>query len=157
MVTYPLRMKQVITALKILTICWVALAVTATGLSGMVLCFSAEGHFAFEQAHQGHCEAAEHDHNHGPHEGAWLSDAVMTDCCGDCTDVSLASDPLFNPVPKSRSKLSAGADSGPVLPNVFHDLTGRVRTAGYPMKVAGCTCLCLSPSLVFRKSVALRI
>jgi len=85
-------MKVALRALRIAAVSWMALVVTAPGLSGMVLCIDAEGHFALEIAHQGRCRGQVESGNHRRHVGSSLVSSASVACCGDCVDVPLSLD-----------------------------------------------------------------
>ena len=70
---------------------WMAMAMVATGVSGLVVCIGSDGHVALESAHAGHCDEHEAAHDHAPVEPASLvADAHRAGCCEDvCMDVPL--------------------------------------------------------------------
>ena len=150
-------MKVVFKALKVLVVTWTTLAVTASGVSGMVLCFGADGHFALEMSHQGRCQEAEHAPVHGGHAVAEMFAGTAADCCGDCVDVSLSLDIMARPMSESTRSLSA------------MDYLARVMTAASPGTAVDCSVnvgmprvlqharLRVSPALLAQRTVVLQI
>lgn len=99
-------MKMMSKVLKILAVSWIALAVTASGVSGMVLCFDADGHFAFKMARQSHCEDTDSDSAHSPDGVFELAASAGAECYGCCVDVPLSSDTLPQPLFHATHSLS---------------------------------------------------
>ena len=140
--------------LKIMMISWSALAVTASGMSSVVLCIGEEGHFAVEFAHDGSCGGDDRAHSHGQcTDSRTLSSADM-DCCGDCIDIHLSSDAVSRPVTNLRPSIS-----------VKSTLAGLPAVPGYAEAEAGGVCL-VSPragpllthsSVLARRTIVLRI
>jgi len=87
-------MRRRSTAFKTVVGLWLALVITATGTPGMVLCIGEDGHLSVEPAHNGHCHDCPDDAAHGESTSPPLADAPDIDDCGDCIDLSLASDRL---------------------------------------------------------------
>ena len=85
-------MKTVRRAARILGVTWIALAITASGISGMVLCIGADGHISFEWAHQGSCQNSTDPSEHASHFDSEVLPAADAECCGACVDVSLSSE-----------------------------------------------------------------
>ena len=90
----PEPMRTARQALKILAATWITLAVTVSGVPGVVLCIGADGHFSLESAHEGRCRSAAEAPGHGRHAAVELVAGGVADCCGDCVDVALSSDSL---------------------------------------------------------------
>ena len=85
-------MKVARKVLRILVLAWIALAVTPPGVSGLVLCIGADGHFSFEWSHEGRCQSSADAPGHGNLAVIETPASAHEDCCGDCVDVSLFSD-----------------------------------------------------------------
>jgi hypothetical protein len=100
-------MKVISKVLRVVAVSWITLAVTASGISGMVLCFGADGHVAFEMAHEGRCQDAADAHGHGPQTIVQIAASASADCCGNCVDVSLSSDTMSQPMPEVRHSSSS--------------------------------------------------
>lgn len=99
-------MKIVPKVLRVLAVSWIALAVTASGVSGMVLCFDADGHFAFKMAHKGRCHDAAGGSGHGQDGGLELATSASEDCHSCCVDMPLSSDTLLQPLSHANHSLS---------------------------------------------------
>ncbi|MDP6524203.1 MAG: hypothetical protein QGH15_08265 [Kiritimatiellia bacterium] len=78
--------------MKILAIVWIACSVTASSVTGMVLCIGADGHFSLEFANHDDCNQEPHDHANMPHESVQMRVNDAKGCCGDCIDVPLSPD-----------------------------------------------------------------
>ena len=85
-------MKEARKALKILVIVWIACSVTASSVTGMVLCIGADGHFSLEFANHNDYNQEQHDHANMPHESVQMRVNDAKGCCGDCIDVPLSPD-----------------------------------------------------------------
>lgn len=85
-------MREAHKALKVLAIAWIACSVTASSVTGMVLCIGADGHFSLEFAHHDHCGQEQHGHADTPHESVQVRESDANDCCGGCIDMPLSPD-----------------------------------------------------------------
>jgi hypothetical protein len=105
--------------LKAATVSWVTLTVAFSGAHGLVLCFGADGHVAFEIAHEGHCEDAHQEHGHDEQAGPRLLTGSDPECCPPCTDVPLSSDQMSQAV----LKVKHGAGAADEMSKIFEALT----------------------------------
>ena len=137
-------MKVSFKALRIVTISWIILAVmAASGFSGMVLCLGADGHFAFEMTHQGHCQDTEGGSDYGRHGVDELAASENADCCGGCVDMSLSSDIMSQSPTQVMHSLS-----------LMNDLSQFFSTAPCRIDMGGETDLSASRAL---RSASLRV
>jgi hypothetical protein len=83
-------MESALRAVKIAALAWTTLALSATVLSGMVLCLDAHGHVALETPHEGRCQVQVDQHDHGSHVASEPASTAATACCSDCVDVPLS-------------------------------------------------------------------
>jgi hypothetical protein len=144
-------------ALKVVAVSWIALAVTASGVTGMVLCFGADGHFALEMAHQGRCQTTAGTHGHEQQASAEMLSGANADCCGSCVDVSLSSDTMSQPMTEVKHSLTASDH----LSNVFSAASVEAIVApkfdmGLPL-VPMRASLRTSPALLVQRTIVLRI
>jgi hypothetical protein len=93
-----LVMKLLAKFLKMLTVSWIAVAVAASGVSGMVLCFADDGHFAIEVAHQDSCPDTAGDSGQERHGLFDRIASASEESRGNCVDLSLSSDTLSQPL-----------------------------------------------------------
>ena len=66
---YSLTMKALAKAMNCVMVLWLAVAMAAAGLPGIVLCIGADGHFSIEAAHEGRCRSEADAHDHGSPTG----------------------------------------------------------------------------------------
>jgi len=149
-------MKSAMNTLRMLAVSWAVLAVTVSGLPGLVLCISPDGHFALEMAHQGHCHDAADVSGHEHQAAAEVLSGVDAGCC-DCVDVSLPSDSMLQPVSEVRHGFWTEIDLGNVLAAPSVDAV--VDTAIGPGSPRGParTPLRASPALLAQRTIVLRI
>lgn len=95
---------------------WLAVAMAAAGLPGIVLCIGSDGHFSIESAREGQCRGEGDAQDHRRHTEAELIADAKADCCGDCTDVPLSSDGNLQPLHLLRYSDTVGS----VLPVLSH-------------------------------------
>jgi hypothetical protein len=150
-------MKVISKVLRVVAVSWITLAVTASGVSGMVLCFGADGHFAFEIAHQGRCQSAEGDTGHGRHGVVELAASDSADCCGNCVDVPLSSDTMSQPMTEVRHSLSLTDDLARVFSAASSSVDVDVETGLSAPRVLRSAPLRASPSLLAQRTIILRI
>jgi hypothetical protein len=110
-------MRFALKVLKTVAVCWISLTVTVSGLYGMVLCISNDGHFSLEIGHEGRCRGTHSEDACENHPGVEISAEAGQDCRGDCIDVSLT--------PEVMSHLDKQVRRGPLLKGMtFQPLTG---------------------------------
>ncbi|MDA0321964.1 MAG: hypothetical protein O2923_04510 [Verrucomicrobia bacterium] len=73
---------------KIATVCLIAIAMTVSGVSGMVLCLGDDGHIAIEVVHREPCSYP----GEVPTGGSGCITRIAETVAGDCVDVSISSD-----------------------------------------------------------------
>ena len=100
-------MKVITKALRVVAISWITLTVTVSGVTGMVLCFGADGHIAFEMAYQGRCQDAADAPGHGRQTVVQMAASAGADYGGSCVDVLLSSDTMSQPMPEVRHSISS--------------------------------------------------
>ena len=149
-------MKVALKALKIAALSWIALAVAATGLSGVVLCIDADGHFALETASQGRCGGQAKSGSPGEHVASTLASGASVADCGDCVDVPLSSDNVSRLVKEvRRNRPLKGTVFRPVADVWIAADSGGSRTARItPLRGLR---LGLSTSLLAQRTIVLRI
>jgi hypothetical protein len=150
-------MKVTFKILKLMAVSWFTLAVTASGLNGMVLCFGADGHFALEMAHEGRCQGASDRHGHGRPDALELVASAGADCCGSCVDVSLSSDEMSQPMTEVRHSLTASDHLDKVLSAASVEAAIEVQTNPGPLLVSMGAALRASPALLAQRTIILRI
>ena len=159
-----LGMKTALKALKICVVSWLALAVTASGVSGMVLCTGDDGHFSFEAARDGRClSSVEHD-EHDEHEQHEHADADVdilvsaeSDCCDDCVDLSVPSDNLARVSTQLTRTLADAGTLSSMLTSAFWDLGMDTGLSLSAPRVHRPPPLFIFPSLLAQRTVILRV
>ena len=156
MLTY-VHMRLILKALKVIAVTWIALAVTASGASGVVLCFGADGHFALEMEHQGHCHDAEEGHGHGPQTTDQTLASAAADCCESCVDVSLSSDTMSQAVTKEKRSLTASDHLARAFSTVSAEAISAPEIDRSPPRVLMSAAMRASPALLVQRTIVLRI
>ena len=152
-----LAMKIALKALKLVAVSWMTLAVIASGVSGMVLCFGADGHFAFEMSHQGRCQRDADTSGHGRNDIADMLANANSDCCGSCVDVSLSSDTMSQMMTEVRHSTSSTDETAGVLSAASFDTGIDVDVSLNAPSVLRCVPLRTSPSLLAQRTIVLRV
>jgi hypothetical protein len=123
----------------------------------MVLCIGADGHIALEMAHEGRCQDAADAPGHD-HSGDLALMAVgSSDCCGDCVDLSLASDAMSHPMPQLRQGQTPTDALISILAASFTQAPLGTRIDLSPLLLPRCDPSRASPSLLAQRTVVLRI
>jgi hypothetical protein len=144
-------------ALRLLIVSWTTLAVTVSGLSGMVLCIGADGHITLEMADHGRChEHPEAPPVHVPRTVVAADADADADCCGDCVDVSLLSETLLHVAPKPRYETSVKASLDRLAAAPGNVAVGPVRAGFGSRHTPRGTCPRVSPALLARRTIVLR-
>ncbi len=152
-----LVMKVIIKVLKFVAVSGITLSIMASGVSGMVLCFGADGHFSLEIAHQGRCHDADNARDHGKNVVTELLATAGADCCGSCVDVPLLSDTMSQMIIKvNRSTLSTDEMAG-VLQAASFDTGIDIDVNLNALDVLRCAPLRTSPSLIEQRTIVLRV
>ena len=81
-------------AIKLAGLVWIALVLMMSGLSRMVLCIGANGHFYPEMMRAGPCSDPADAHEHADSTAGKAMAGSADDVCGNCVDVSLPLDRL---------------------------------------------------------------
>ena len=150
-------MKVALKALKLVAVSWITLAVIASGVSGVVLCFGSDGHCAFEMSHQGCCQGDADTSGHGRNDVAEMLASSGVDCCGSCVDVSLSSDTMSQPITDVRDSLSSTDHMTGVLSAASFDTGIDVDVSLNAPSVLRCVPLRTSPSLLAQRTIVLRV
>ena len=150
-------MRVALKALKLVAVSWITLIVTASGVSGIVLCFGADGHFAFEMSHQGRCQDSGDAPGHGRHDVAEMLPSGSADCCGSCVDVSLSSDTMSQPMTEVKHSTSSTDELAGVFSAASFDTGIDVDLSLNVPRVPRCAPLRTSPSLLAQRTIILRV
>ena len=150
-------MKTAMKALKLITVSWITLAVMASGASGMVLCFGADGHFALEMAHQGRCQGGAETHGHDRTGAMELVASADSDCCGSCVDVSLSSNEMSQPMTEVKHSLTSSGHLDKVFPAASVEAISAPEFDLGPPVVPMRAALHTSPALLAQRTIVLRI
>ena len=152
-----LAMKATMKALKLIAVSWITLAVTASGVSGMVLCFGADGHFALEMAHEGRCQGAADTHGHDRPAAMQLVASANGDCCGSCVDVSLSSGEMSQPMTEVRHSLTSSDHLDRTFSSASVEAIIDVQVDPGPPLVSMGAALRAPPALLAQRTIILRI
>ena len=144
-------------ALRIVAVSWITLAVTASGVSGIVLCFGADGHVSFEISHQGRCQDADDAPGHGRHVVAQMLASSDADGCGPCVDVPLSSDTMSQPMTKVRQSSSSTDEMAGVFSAASFDTGIDVDVSLNAPSVLRCAPRRTSPSFLAQRTIILRV
>ena len=98
-------MRLALKALNILLICWIVLAETTSGVSGMVLCIGSDARLSLESGSEGHCRSTTDTHDHQQHTDIEKLVGASLDDCEDCIDVPLFTKTVSQLAKKVRRNL----------------------------------------------------
>jgi hypothetical protein len=136
----------------------IALAMLASGWAGMVLCVGADGHFAFELPHEGHCQDAEDAHHHHENHNPEQASAEHSACQTDCVDVALSSDTLSRLVKDCGiQSLLEGAAFQPLLVKSAALFCAHIELREAATSGGSPPSLRLSPNLLAKRTTVLRV
>ena len=117
-------MKTLRRTLGLLAWAWIAVALGAPGLSGVVLCMGSDGYLALEPAHGGGCRSHGETGPAPRHTESATGSCAEDDCCADCVDVPLASDGVLHLVKRrGHDRLPRHSPSG-AAPGIHAGMLG---------------------------------
>lgn len=150
-------MKATMIALKVIAVSWIILVVLASGVSGMVLCFGADGHFALKMAHQGRCQDTAGTHGHERQTSVEIRSGANADCCGSCVDVPLSSAEMSQPMSEARHSLTAVDHLARVFSAASVEAIIAPEIELSPPMVSMRAVLRTAPALLAQRTIVLRI
>lgn len=103
----------------------IAVAVVASGVQGMVVCFGAGDHSAFDKAHGEHFGGIDDVPGSAEHDVSPVAAGAAEDCCGDCIDVWLPPD-IVSQFTRLVRQERVPRDTGARPSEDLHGINGRL-------------------------------
>lgn len=125
--------------LRLLNVSMLTMSLMLSGVSGMVLCFGADGHVALEPSHNGSCSTAENEPIHNAHGIAHVTEDDHADCTDNCVDVPIPQTIAVKATNKSGSN------------HITHSLLNMCSpVADSPCRYTDCHTVCFLKSNIIR-------